>query len=322
MEHMVSVIMPAYNAQVTCEKSIKSVLNQTYKDFELIIINDGSSDNTEEKCKNLITGHENARVITQNNQGVSAARNNGIQNATGKYIAFIDSDDEYKETFLEKMVGAAEAEDADLVLCGFSEMKGTEEHVMYIPEACGSKKDYCNHLLKKIAGASGLNIPWNKLYRRDKIQYLFNTQTQMGEDLEFVCKYIADIGKVTSVQESLYYYDTNMESSLTSHLDLKLRAISADMLVMMELTDNVGLSQNIVKNKFYDRIEGILKPLNRNDYKEALRFLYGEEKFVRLLNWAPDRAKNKFIRFCLVHHCINALFLYLSAKKGIKGILK
>ncbi len=321
MGYMVSVVMPAYNAEGTCEKSIKSVLNQTYKDFELIIVNDGSKDKTEEKCKQLTQGYKNVRVLTQKNQGVSVARNNGLENATGKYIAFIDSDDEYKETFLEKMVDAAEAGDADIVICGFSEKAGTEEHILYVPKMCTSKKEYSEHLLQKVTGTSGLNPPWNKLYRRDKITFRFNTHKQMGEDLEFVCQYIAIADKVTSVPEALYYYDTDVEHSLTSNLDLKLKAISPDMLVLYEFSQNVGLPQNIVKNKFYDRIEGMLKPLNIKDYCGALNLLYDEANFVRLLDWEPDRSKNRFIRFCLVHRCRNLLFSFFVIKRTIKKFL-
>ena len=313
--------MPAYNAEVTCEKSIKSVLNQTYKDFELIIVNDGSKDKTEEKCKQLTEGFDNVRVITQENQGVSTARNTGIQNATGKYIAFIDSDDEYKECFLEKMVNAAESEGVDMVLCGFSEKDGAKEHVLYIPKVCDSKKEYGNHLLQKVTGTSGLNPPWNKLYLRDKITSNFNTKKQMGEDLEFVCTFIANADKVTCVPESLYYYDTDVEHSLTSNLDLKLKAISPDMLVIHEFTENLGLPQSIAKNKFYDRIEGMLKPLNKNDYLNALELLYGEDEFVRLLRWKPDRGKNKFIHFCLKHNYRNLLLFYFSAKRNFKKVL-
>lgn len=318
---MVSVIMPAYNAEITCEKSIKSVLNQTYKNFELLVVNDGSKDKTEEKCKKIAEEFQNVKVITQRNQGVSAARNTGLMNAEGKYIAFIDSDDEYKETFLEKMVKAAEAESADMVICGFSDAIANDEHILFNPKICESKKDYGKHLLEKVNGTSGLNPPWNKLYLREKILFNFNTQKQMGEDLEFVCKFIANADKITSISESLYKYNTDVKNSLTSNLNLKLKAIPQDMLVLHEFTESIGISSSTVKNKFYDRIEGILKPLNKKKCLDALNILFNDEEFLKLLEWRPDRYKNRFIHFCLVHRYNNILFCFFVIKRTIKNFL-
>ncbi len=101
---IVSVIIPTYNRAHLIGRAIQSVLNQTYQDFELIVVDDGSTDNTEEIVKDFQNKDERIKYIYQNNQGASGARNTGIKNAKGKYIAFLDSDDEWLPEKLEKQI--------------------------------------------------------------------------------------------------------------------------------------------------------------------------------------------------------------------------
>ncbi|EGP5055427.1 glycosyltransferase family 2 protein, partial [Enterococcus faecium] len=110
----VSVIVPVYNRELTIERTIKSVLNQTFRNFELIIVNDGSIDGSLETVTDYAKKDNRIKVFSQNNSGVSMARNKGIRKALGKYICFLDSDDTYELSFLEKMVSAAEKSNADV----------------------------------------------------------------------------------------------------------------------------------------------------------------------------------------------------------------
>ena len=105
---LVSVIMPAYNTEEYIEKAIQSVLEQTFSNWELLVIDDGSPDNLAEIVKKYENRDSRTRLIQQVNQGVSVARNLGIEEAQGKYISFLDSDDYYLATFLEKLVNRAE----------------------------------------------------------------------------------------------------------------------------------------------------------------------------------------------------------------------
>ena len=98
---MISVIVPVYNVEKFIEKCINSILAQTYKDFELILVDDGSSDKSGEICDSFSAQHPNVHTIHQPNSGVSVARNNGIAAAKGEYIAFVDSDDTVNESYLE-----------------------------------------------------------------------------------------------------------------------------------------------------------------------------------------------------------------------------
>ena len=131
IKDLVSVIIPTYNRAGLIARSAKSVLNQTYKNLELIIVDDGSTDNTEEVVKTL--DDERVIYIKQTNQGACAARNNGIDHAKGEFIAFQDSDDVWHEDKLEKQIKCLRETGADIVLCNRllcqNELKDVETHI-------------------------------------------------------------------------------------------------------------------------------------------------------------------------------------------------
>ena len=112
----VSVIVPVYNGGDFIETCIKDILNQTLKDIELILVNDGSEDNTLDICKKYAEYDNRIILINQENKGVSIARNNGINKAKGKYICFIDSDDRIKEEYLETLYNLAEKKEYVVIL--------------------------------------------------------------------------------------------------------------------------------------------------------------------------------------------------------------
>ena len=114
----VSVIMAAYNAENTVEASVKSVLEQTYNNIEIIVVNDGSRDKTLDKLKVLSDRYDNVFVLDQENSGPGRARNAAIDIATGEYMMFIDSDDFYSNDMVERMVSEIESNNYDLCVCG------------------------------------------------------------------------------------------------------------------------------------------------------------------------------------------------------------
>lgn len=119
MEKKLTIIIPVYNRESTIEQTIESIENQTIKDFEILTVDDGSSDNSKNVIKKLMEKYRNIRYIYQENAGVSSARNTGIKNAKTKYISFLDSDDFYEEKFVEKMLNKIEENNSDIVCCGY-----------------------------------------------------------------------------------------------------------------------------------------------------------------------------------------------------------
>lgn len=216
----ISVIMPAYNAEKSITESIESVLNQTYQDFELIIINDGSKDNTLEICKRFTKAYSNIKLINQKNKGVSAARNCGIKNADGKYIMFIDSDDTYNSRIIELMYNKIKESDYDCVMCDIKYINKQDEKEL----GCFSKnKDIYNKddLLSELypfIDVNGFHTLYNKIYVNKIIKengIEFDDKLSMAEDLLFNLIYIDKCNSCAFVHKALYNY--NIENSFLSN---------------------------------------------------------------------------------------------------------
>lgn len=204
---LVSIVMPVYNVEAYLAECISSVLNQTYKNFELIVVDDGSPD----KCPEIIDkfAAQDPRVVAihQKNAGVDAARNNGIEAAKGKYIAFIDSDDGYEANYLEVLVENAESSDCQLVVCSFNPF-GVDNPPKFkeIPEQECDRNQAVEYLL----GYNSVNgYVWNKLFLHSIIQG-HNLRFEDGywacDDVLFAGSYLYYCKKIRIVNDRLYRY--------------------------------------------------------------------------------------------------------------------
>ena len=144
----ISVIVPIYKVEKYLDRCVRSVLAQTFRDFELILVDDGSPDSCPQMCDDWAKKDSRIRVIHQNNQGLSAARNTGIRAASGEYINFIDSDDWVADTLLSDLYRLLIKYDADISVCGF--------------EKCSSEKQQSNsgRLCGSCRSSSGAGGPW------------------------------------------------------------------------------------------------------------------------------------------------------------------
>ena len=203
MNPTISVIMPCYNRADLIRKSISSVLDQTYKDFELIVVDDGSTDNSLKVIGSIKDSR--IKVISQENKGPSAARNTGIKNARGKYIAFLDSDDNWDKTFLEKMHSALKSDpDAALVYCGWQNIGNVpkEKAIPFVPPDYEKKENKIELFLQ------GCRWPIHAALTRKK---LIDKAGHFDEDLLIAEDYllwlkIASFNKIILVPEVLAYY--------------------------------------------------------------------------------------------------------------------
>ena len=203
---VISIVVPVYNAKKSLERCIESLLHQTYEQLEIILVDDGSTDGSSEICDWYAEKDQRIVVIHKKNAGVSAARNTGIERATGTYLQFVDSDDYLDLDASEKLVNAMEKNKSEMVICGCVEHRGEEEKVI-VPEAVpcqnlsqmGEKfgRIYCSNLF---------NIPWNKLFIREKVKETFDTAISLGEDLLFNLAYMENIEKITFLDSSVYHY--------------------------------------------------------------------------------------------------------------------
>lgn len=206
---MISIIVPVYNAKRFLNECLDSVLNQTYSDFEVLMINDGSTDGSEAICKEYSLKDKRFRLINKKNSGVCAARNTGLQSAIGDYIAFLDSDDTLKEDFLQKLLYAININKADVAVCDFC-INGVRENPKW-ENGVFTK----GSILNEYAKGAFLNRIMNKLYVKDIIKgSIFPVDRPIMEDAAWTAENLSRCNKVVLVAEGLYNYRM-VENSLS-----------------------------------------------------------------------------------------------------------
>lgn len=205
----VSLIVPIYNSQNYLEKCIKSLLNQTLKDIQIILINDGSTDNSEKIIKSF--DDERIVYISKNNEGIGKTRNLGIDKATGEFLAFVDSDDYLNEHFCEYMYQKAVNDDCDLVVCDFFEDRNTLVGIKF--------KDFKDTNLRETPELiNNINLgPCNKLYKKSLFDDKSNRfeENLKYEDAPFVVKMLLSANKIGKVNDYLTYYVIHSNSETT-----------------------------------------------------------------------------------------------------------
>lgn len=219
---MVSVIVPIYNAESTINRCVESIVNQTFEDIEIILVNDGSTDDSELHIQNWAKKDKRVKAIHQNNQGVSEARNVGIETAQGEYIVFADVDDWMMPNCIEETMRRHCP--GNLTIFGyyadFVDDEGLIKHTK-IRVNSENEKDYL--VLSKIYDlfCKGLfGSVWNKLYEADAIKknnIKFDSQMNLGEDIVFNVEYIEKgIKEICVINNPLYHYIENASGSLSS----------------------------------------------------------------------------------------------------------
>ncbi len=201
MKNKISIIVPMYNCAKTLDRCLGSILNQTYTNFELILINDQSPDNSLDIALKYAKHDERIIVIDNPHGGVSKTRNKGIEIATGDYIQFIDSDDDIAPNMLERMLSTSLEHDADIVACDFS-------HPCMKNYAGNQVFDFTNQAdrIRYYQTTFATVTPWNKLFKREVIKGEFDPNVRFCEDELFNLEQIFNAKKVVTIEDVLYNY--------------------------------------------------------------------------------------------------------------------
>lgn len=213
-DKLVSIIMPAYNAEVYLSRSIASVQNQTYRNWELLIVDDGSSDGSRELIRAFTEKDSRIKLLCNQHGGTARARNTAIEVAQGEYLAFIDADDAYHPLYLEHLVETACKNHADMAICGICESTQYEPFLHEIKGETYSVVDVSQAFCRMYGGEWPLFIsPWNKLYAR----HLFNSvrfpDGRYFEDAATINLAVYGCNKVCVVNAALYFYYVAPNSS-------------------------------------------------------------------------------------------------------------
>ncbi len=215
----VSIILPVYNSEKTIERCISSIVNQEYRDFELLLVNDGSTDSTGEICDKWAKGDSRIRAIHKENSGVSDARNLALAEASGEYLQFVDSDDWLSLEATGRFVEIAERYRCDLVISDFYRVAGKRKsHKGNIGEdGPFSLETYAAYMMEKPADFY-YGVLWNKLYRREIVERFglrMDPAVSWCEDFMFNLEYLRYAKVFCAIQIPLYYYVKNKNSLST-----------------------------------------------------------------------------------------------------------
>ena len=306
----ISIVVPIYNSEKYLCNCIDSILCQCFDDFELILVDDGSTDSSASICDNYEKLDNRVNVIHKTNGGVSKARNTGIDVASGKFICFIDSDDSVKSDYLEKLYLAYE-NDIDLSIVGYNWIKNncvTNFTVFNNEPETIIDKNNIMFLYEKVM----ISAPWCKLYKLDIIKenkLIFPEDLSLGEDLIFNFSYLDFVNRIKIINTPLYNYNTDNENSLLQkyRADLLETNSRINSIVYMYICkwkldhtqmqifinsvfwsyENVLLNTFSVKNKafYFDKLRYNRQILKSEDFKKALKNYSGNINAVVKLGY-------------------------------------
>lgn len=215
MSDLVSIIVPVYNVKDYVKKCLEALIDQSYKNTEIIVVDDGATDGSGKICDEMAKEDKRIKVYHKENGGLSSARNFGIKKAKGEYICLVDSDDSVEEDFVKDMIEAALNKKADVVVCGYNndvpaeiEMTGEEAAVRLL-----TKQDNMEI------------VAWNKMYKRELFNDIKYPEGKNYEDTLTTYKLLSVAKKVVYVLESLYIY-AEREESITKN-DKKIEKLMA-----------------------------------------------------------------------------------------------
>lgn len=207
MNPEISVIVPIYNIEKYVDKCIKSILSQSFNNFELLLVDDGSEDQSLDKCRRYLYD-KRVNIFSQKNKGLSAARNTGIRRAKGKYLYFVDGDDYVSENLLEILYDKMISNSADIVQCGFVWVMENQNEVEEKYNGLKAEKLLCGEEWFSLYERYSLlfTVAWNKLYRKELFDTLRYPVGKIFEDEYVNFSLYIKAKKVVIVNKGLYYY--------------------------------------------------------------------------------------------------------------------
>ena len=292
-----SLIVPMYNAESYIERCLQSIKEQTFHDFEVLLIDDGSSDRTVSLCRGSVEGDCRFRIIqSQTNQGVSAARNLGLKQAAGAWVWFIDADDRIVPTALESLAERLTSEDDVVAFDYVKERKGNEKlfENLFDDEVIGNR-EFCAKIFDRCCH---LPLIWSSIFRRKFLTengIYFDEGLALMEDCEYVVRIGKHLGRCTFLKKPLYHYIVNMESASqkwkpeTGEMYVRAAAVIYQDILALDNPAVADMShhfmQDVIKVATVKDIFHPECPLDRRERKARLKELLEKEYAKETLNY-------------------------------------
>lgn len=335
---LISVIIPVFNAGRFLKKCVESVLSQTFPDFDVCLVDDGSTDGSGDLCDSLAAQSEKVRVIHMGcNRGVSAARNRGIEGTQGTWVCFVDGDDWVTPAYLEELAVAVEDGECDLAVAGLRSVRtGQEDEVAVLPPmelepGCGKEEEWL-----RLFRSFLLFGPVVKLYRRELLEthsIRFPEDVSYGEDLEFNMAYLKHAGRLRTVDKVGYYYRRAEQGTLsTRFIPEKFTWIVRQFHLVREYFRSMGLQGGRVEEYLAFRWWGLVYDALFEIYHFKNQYgVWGRFRAVRDIVERPEiyllRAHAdafpwpEWMKFCLLRRLPFCLFLLMERAHAGKKLI-
>jgi len=286
----VSVIVPVYNVEKYLERCLDSLVNQTLGDIEIIVVNDGSPDNSQKIIDKYAKKYKKVKAYKKENGGLSSARNYGIKHANGEYIAFVDSDDYVEVSMFYDLYNKAKSNNFDVVCC---DLDYVDDNGKYISDGSSkiSKDIYSNKDIKNMM-LDFYPAAWNKIYKKD----LFNNGIEFKcgvwfEDVEFIYRMIPYINSIGVVREKLYHY-VQRDGAITKTFDDRLYHYIDNWNGIVDFYKK----RNFYEEYYYELEYCYVRYLYATFIKQATNYT-DESKYDDAVRVAISNVKEKFPKY-------------------------
>lgn len=327
IKDLISVIIPIYNSERWLERCIMSVTNQTYRNLEIILVNDGSSDKSLEICEKFKKSDNRIVLINKENEGVSKARNDGLKLSNGRYIMFVDSDDWIEHDMCEILINTIKNEEVDLVLCGLNVYQN--ENLLRTPHIEERKIELFSSIEEYFVCRTINCGPCNKIFIRDKITSDFDNTIKKAEDLLFNIEYLKNVKNVYSVSKCLYNVCLDNENSLNRKISLtKIEGTSYTSIKEIEFLENfyndykkIEFFRRSVKNDLAAQIYMLQNECCVNEFKDNCKKLQSNKYVMKIILFDNKVKQYIHILFMLfLKRKYNILFIYCKFLNMIKKL--
>lgn len=304
----VSIITPVYNVERCIEKTINSIINQSSKNFELLLIDDGSKDKSIEIAENLLINSDvNYRIISQRNSGVSAARNRGILEAIGEYVCFLDSDDYIHEDYIKLMYEKAASFKYDLVFCDYVQVDSNDKVLVpsttkFLEYDISGREGALKQLNCDITIGMGSALYKTSIIKENNI--FFDSNRKYAEDVVFTVKALLKMNRIMSVNKALMFYvrwDLSVTNSVSlRHLDCYNSYV--DLLQYLECQGDFNeIKKFLIEYKIPYAVSHIFSVLSRDKkfHGDLFSFLSKEDVKKYLRAYKIQKFNKNYIRYLI-----------------------
>lgn len=284
-QKLISVIVPVYNAEKYLRKCVESLMSQTYRNLEIILVNDGSKDNSGVLCEELLALDSRIKVIHQKNLGVSTARNNGLKYSNGEYVGFVDSDDYVNSSMYMDMALCLESNKCDLVYCDLQNVDNN--NIMYdvdtIISVGSSKKMDINEINEKqlieLAGSACRALYRKELIKKFKIE--FPDKLKFSEDRIFNLLYLSKIDSLYYLKKPLYYRLVDENTTVQRYHEDHYERVKEAYITTKNLRDLLWMVDGLEKAIDRQFINNVYGSLNNYFYRTSKLSYFEKYKILK-----------------------------------------